>query len=247
MKALLSILLAAGVAHAAPRVEFTGNTTVPAAALRQYLASNASPLFDDAEDVVQEVLERDLLLVSAYYWDHGYANVKLGTPRVEHALVSIPVEEGAVFTMGSVTATGELIGTAAENLAKIKIRAGMTFSRTTIADDREHLATFYEDLGYAYASVMPLTKIDNSSNRIAINFEVKRGKLARIERIEVFGSHVSEPAIRQAMLLAKGDLFSETKLEKSKQQVKALGFANVTVSTTRGTTDELIVIKVETN
>ena len=36
----------------------------------------------------------------------------------------------------------------------------MTFSRTQIAEDREKLSAYYQDQGYAYANVLPLTKVD---------------------------------------------------------------------------------------
>ena len=70
----------------------------------------------------QEAFERDLLLVSAHYWDHGYANVKVGTPQLrlsrdkQYMYLSIPIDEGPVFTIGTVNFKGDLIGTAADNL-----------------------------------------------------------------------------------------------------------------------------------
>ena len=34
-------------------------------------------------EIVEDVFQRDLLLIQAHYWDHGYVQVKVGTPLVE--------------------------------------------------------------------------------------------------------------------------------------------------------------------
>jgi outer membrane protein assembly factor BamA len=130
---------------AASRVQFTGNAAVSSDRLRAAIAEY--PLFDDTGAIVQEVLERDLLLIAAFYWDRGHAQVKVGEPVISPSkdAVTIPIEEGPVFTVGSVTVTGELIGSAKANLAMIRVRPGATFSRTRIANDREALSNFYQD------------------------------------------------------------------------------------------------------
>jgi outer membrane protein insertion porin family len=71
---------------------------------------------------------------------------------------------------------------------KINLRAGLTFSRTTIAEDREKLSSFYQDQGYAYANVLPLTKVDLDKRQISLTFEISRGKRAYFERINIRGN-----------------------------------------------------------
>src|SRR5262249_10584950 len=149
-------------------VQFIGNKSVPDEELRQAIATrrqDALSFINDSGVYSQEAFERDLLLVSAHYWDKGFANVKVGTPQLrlsrdkEYMYLSIPIDEGPIFTIGTVNFKGDLIGSAPDNLNKIKMRAGMRFSRSGIADDREKLSAYYQDQGYAYANVLPLTKV----------------------------------------------------------------------------------------
>ena len=63
----------------------------------------------------------------------------------QYMYLSIPIDEGPVFTIGSVNFKGDLIGSAQKNLDKVHIRAGMKFSRTLIAEDREALSNYYPD------------------------------------------------------------------------------------------------------
>src|SRR5262249_15057234 len=143
--------------------QFVGNHAISSDEL---VAALDGEIVTPAGDFDDEVIERDLLLVSAYYWDRGYALVKVEAPRYdrEHHIVTVPVEEGPKFTMSTVALTGDVLG----GEPAIQIREGMTFSRTAIAKDREALATFYQDRGYAYANVLPLTKVDMDAHRIAL-------------------------------------------------------------------------------
>ena len=237
-------------------VQFIGNTAITDAELRGAIATrrqDAMSFLNDSGTYSQEAFERDLLMVSAYYWDRGYANVKVGTPQLrlsrdkQFMYLSIPVDEGPVFTIGQVTFKGDLIGSAADNANRVKLRAGTTFSRTTIAEDREKLSSYYQDQGYAYANVLPLTKVDLANRRINLTFEVARGKRAYFERINIRGNaKTRDKVIRREMQISEGEMFNNTNLEVSKRRITALGFFdNVVISTKRGSSDEFVEVNVE--
>ncbi|HWU86430.1 MAG TPA: outer membrane protein assembly factor BamA, partial [Kofleriaceae bacterium] len=237
-------------------VQFIGNHSISDDELRSSIQTrrpDSLSFLNDSGTYNQEAFERDLLLISAHYWDRGYANVKVGTPQLrlsrdkQYMYLSIPIDEGPVFTIGSVNFKGDLIGSASKNLEKIRLRPGVTFSRTMIAEDREKLSNYYQDQGYAYANVLPLTKVDLPNRRIHITFEVARGKRAYFERINIRGNSKSrDKVIRREMKISEGELFNNTNLEISKRRINALGFfENVVVSTKRGSSDEFVEVNVE--
>ncbi|HMG20435.1 MAG TPA: outer membrane protein assembly factor BamA, partial [Kofleriaceae bacterium] len=237
-------------------VQFIGNRSIADDELRlaiQTRRQDALSFLNDSGVYSQEAFERDLLLVSAHYWDKGYANVKVGTPQLrlsrdkEYMYLSIPIDEGPVFSIGTVNFKGDLIGTPADNQLRIRMRPGTTFSRTQIAEDREKLSAYYQDQGYAYANVSPLTKVDLPNRKISLTYEVARGKRAYFERINIRGnSKTRDKVIRREMKIAEGELFNNTNLEVSKRRITALGyFENVTVSTKRGSSDEFVEVNVE--
>ncbi|HEY5943859.1 MAG TPA: outer membrane protein assembly factor BamA [Kofleriaceae bacterium] len=237
-------------------VQFIGNNNISDDELRGAIATrraDALSFLNDSGTYSQEAFERDLLLVSAHYWDRGYANVKVGTPQLrlsrdkQYMYLSIPVDEGPIFSIGAVNFKGDLIGGAEKNLTKVKVRPGMTFSRTRIAEDRENLSAFYQDQGYAYANVLPLTKVDLDKRTISLTFEVSRGKRAYFERINIRGnSKTRDKVIRREMKISEGELFNNTNLEVSKRRIMALGFfENVVISTKRGSSDEFVEVNVE--
>ncbi|MGN6110915.1 MAG: outer membrane protein assembly factor BamA [Kofleriaceae bacterium] len=237
-------------------IQFIGNHDISDDQLRGAISTrrqDALSFLNDSGTYSQEAFERDLLLISAFYWDRGYANVKVGTPQLrlsrdkQYMYLSIPIDEGPVFTIGTVNFKGDLIGSAQKNLETIRLRQGVKFSRTMIAEDREKLSNYYQDQGYAYANVLPLTKVDLPNKRINITFEVARGKRAYFERINIRGnSKTRDKVIRREMKISEGELFNNTNLEISKRRINALGFfENVVVSTKRGSSDEFVEVNVE--
>jgi outer membrane protein insertion porin family len=214
-------------------LRFIGNHGAPAAELRGALQTRRGETFQ------QEVFERDLLLLSAYYWDRGYANVKIGEPARTLSAdrrsidITIPIEEGPTFTISAVQATGELLDSAHDTLHMLKVRPGHLFSRTEIATDRELLSTRYQDEGYADAIILPLTKVDLAHRTIELTFDVKRGVLASFDHVYILGNTATlDSTIRNQLAIREGDQFSETAIEVSKKRVEALGlFDEVNVST----------------
>jgi len=229
---------------------FTGNKQVSSRQILDGIAAAGAPPPVNGHGVFsQERFERELLHISALYWDLGYANAKLGVPNVDVARrqITIPIDEGPRFTISSVDVTGELTGGIPNNDALLHAHEGVTFSRTMIAEDRERLRTYYQDLGYAFANVFPLTKVDVKHRQISLTFKVATGKLAHIDRIDI-GDNVqtSRDAILRDMQIAPGDLFNATKLAAAKCQILAAEpVEHVVIMTIPGASDELVDILVE--
>lgn len=244
-------------------VQFVGNSAIRDDELRAYIGTRrkgALSFLDESGTFRQEQFDRDLMIISAFYWDRGYANVKVGTPQIRlsrdksYMYVAIPIDEGPIFTYGKIDFKGDLIGTAADHLKKIAARPGERFARSTIANDREALSAFYMDQGYAYANVSPATKVDLDKREIGLTYEVSRGKKAFFERIIIRGnSKTRDKVIRREMKIAEGELFNNSNLEISKRRITALGFFKcpdadrepVSISTKRGSSDEFVEVNVE--
>jgi len=237
-------------------VEFIGNHALSDDELRNSIATRkggALAFLSSGGTFNEKDFERDLLIINALYWDRGYAAVKLGTPQLElsrdkrYMYVSIPIDEGPVFTIGDIQFKGGLIGDEAVHRSKVRAKPGERFSRAMIAGDRERLSDYYMDQGYAYANVNPMTVPDLEHQRISLIYEIESGKKAYFERITIRGnSKTRDKVIRREMKISEGELYSATNLEASKRRITALGFfEDVQVSTKRGSSDELVEVEVQ--
>jgi outer membrane protein insertion porin family len=237
-------------------VEFIGNHAITDDELRNSIATRkggALSFLSTGGTFNEKDFERDLLIINALYWDRGYAAVKLGTPQLElsrdkrYMYVSIPIDEGPVFDIGTIEFKGSLVGDEAAHRARLRSKPGERFSRALIAGDRERIADYYMDQGYAYANVNPMTVPDIDKRTISLVYEIESGKKAYFERITVRGnSKTRDKVIRREMKISEGELYSATNLEASRRRITALGFfEDVQVSTKRGSSDELVEVEVQ--
>ncbi len=237
-------------------VTFIGNQHVTDQELSSIISTKkggALSFLTDEGIFQEEIFERDLLMITAYYYDRGFINVKLGNPQIRlsrdkrYMYLSIHIDEGPVFTIGSIDFKGDLIGSKQAYYNRLTVSKGEVFNRSKVGKDIVRLNDFYRDKGYAYVNVTPLTNIDLEKRTVDLQFEIERGKKVYFERINIRGnSKTRDKVIRREMKISEGELYNQTNLEISRQRVTALGFfEKVDVSTKRGSSDEFIEVNVE--
>jgi outer membrane protein insertion porin family len=146
------------------KVEFPGRTAIPATELVKAMQSkklnHVGGTFDEA------VLDMDVLYMQVLYWDRGYADVKIFPPKIErkgkHLQLAIPIEEGPVYRMGSISANWPIPMPAG-------IKTGDVFSRQKIVDLRDAI----EKLHPGIYLVLPITHADREARTIDIVFEIE--------------------------------------------------------------------------
>lgn len=245
------------------RVTFVGNYTVPDEELRAVMQTGQSSIlsFGSGGPYRQDVFERDVLMLNALYYDKGYMNVQIGTPRVmltpdrEGIEVTIIIHEGPRFKIRQLRiyerdADGkeiEPLGGRRALRQLLRAKSGDYFNRAELIKDLQAVRTLYRDAGYANVEVDPEPELDPVKREVDIVIPIRRGPLVRVERIEVKGNtKTRDKVLRREMEIEEGQLFSETKLETSKQRITALGyFERVDVSTEQGSTPETININFE--
>lgn len=247
---LITLLLPSIAFAKEPTLEFHGNRQISADALRTYLFAETPSFVESNGDVNQEAVERAALLVAAYYWDHGYAMVRVDDFKIDQAKHRVDFtikSEGDRFTIKSVVVKGALLRTEKTFLNMLATKPGAMFSRTVISNDREKLSRFYEDRAYAYVNVLPLTKVDLPSKTIALTFEIDQGELSFVEKINIDGNtKTSTQTILDLLSFKVGEPYHGGKVESSKARLRKLGvFNEVVVSTRKGSTDSSIVISIE--
>ncbi len=237
-------------------VSFIGNEKISDKALRSIIQTSkggALSFLSDGGVYQEEMFERDLLMITAYYYDRGFINVKIGVPQIRlsrdkrYMYLSIPIDEGPVFNVGTINFKGDMIGDKSAYYSRLTIKPGSQFNRSKVGQDIVRLNDYYKDRGYAYVNVTPLTNVDLERKIVDISFEIEKGSKVYFERINVRGnSKTRDKVIRREMKISEGELYNQTNLELSKRRVTALGFfEKVDISTKRGSSDEFIIVNIE--
>ncbi len=238
------------------RITFIGNRGVPSMDLLSQMETREGGWFSfltQSGNYREDAMEQDLQRIQGVYYDRGYINVRVGHPTVElsadkrYIYISIRVDEGEQYRLGKVDFTGDLLGTKADLVKKLSIHPGDLFNRSKLLKDRAAIDDVYQDQGYAYANITPLTAVHQENRTLDLTFDIQQGQKVFVEKIEIAGNtKTRDKVIRRELRLYEGELFTGTGLRVSKQRVQALGFfESVEITTKKGSAPNLIDLTVQ--
>lgn len=237
-------------------IRFVGNRHISSETLKGGLITREGNLISfltQAGTYRKDAFEFDLVKISSQYFDRGYINVRVNTPDVEisadrkYVYITIRIEEGEQYSVGSIGFSGDLAVDGDELRALVQTKEGEVFNRSKLQRDLLALKTRYEDEGYAYANVTPVTRVDANARTIDLTYDVQKGNRVYYERIDVVGNtKTRDKVIRRELRIYEGELTSASLRERSRFRVQQLGyFETVEIRTRRGSSDELQIVEVE--
>jgi outer membrane protein insertion porin family len=201
----------------------------------------------------EDALKNDALLITDHYLNNGYINAKVGEPVVKlndskTALdVFIGITEGDQYRVGELGFKGELLEPAKELHKKLKSEPGEIFNRSTLRTDISTLTDAYADKGYAFANVNPLTRPDSDKKIVDMTFDMEKGELVHIERINIAGNpKTRDKVVRREMRVTESELYSATGMKRSKQNLMNTGyFEEANIATAKGSASNKLNVNVD--
>ncbi len=228
------------------KIEFVGNEVFSDRRLRRVLKKTKQArwyrpfgkkiIFSDA------AWEEDEQNLKNFYLNHGYKDVKIGKPQVElvakhpeaetlkkkkyRLRITIPVEEGPRYKLGSVTVKGTKVfkGEQLERLFRVKI--GKWYSHKAIESGMEAIRNMYHNRGYIYAYTSEvLQNREGEENVVDVIIDVFEGDRYRLGRLEFVGNtKTRDKVMRREFQLAEGSWMNMGSFKRSVYKVNALGF-----------------------
>jgi outer membrane protein insertion porin family len=191
--------------------------------------SFVSQYWDKSGLYADPLFGQDMNSIQRKYMDAGYIRVKLGDPEVttgEDGLrVRVVVEEGNRYRVGSLEVAGDDSIDTDELRSLVGLKTGDVFSRSGLSADVDKLQGFYADRGYYFAKVTPRTRVNPEDLTVDCAFEVEKGELVFIDRIEVAGNQrTRDDVVRRELSFVEGGLYSRLAVERSRARVHRLGF-----------------------
>ncbi len=152
-------------------IDFVGNNVFSRSKLRGVLKKTKQKslrnYFGDKIVYTREAWDEDRDNLRKFYGDRGYIDVKIGEPVLEIVAkkpdaetlkkknfrmhITIPVEEGDPYTLGSFKVTGVEIFSAEGLTRAFEVKEGETYHRKAIEDGMEKVRKSYHNAGYVYA------------------------------------------------------------------------------------------------
>ncbi len=236
------------------RIRFEGNKKVPSRVLR-YSMKNLRPigiphsiLLEDlfARTYDESKLEEDSERVRQAYRDRGFFRASIGEPlthiRNQGGLaiplihsrkgkvidITMPVEEGQQYRLGTITFTGNKRVTNVKALrALFKLKDGQIFDAALVGKGLENMRKAYGQLGYINFTAVPTPHVDEAKKIVSLNIDIDEGKPYYVSRIEFRGNTTTrDSVIRRELYLEEGQVYNSQLWEQSLLKLNQLGFFN---------------------
>ncbi len=245
------------------RVTFIGNESISTSELKGVMITGNPGLlaFGSGGPFRQDAFERDIAMISAMYYDRGFLQVSVSTPRVmltpdkSGIEVSVTIDEGPrfkirqlrVFEMGPDGTEVEPIGGRRALRLMVRAESGDYFNRAQLLEDLGYIRSLYRDEGYANVVAEPQTSVDAQSREVDVVIPIVRGPVVYFERIEMRGNpKTRDRVIRRELEIVEGQKFSETGMNRSRARVTALGyFERVDISTEQGSAPDRLTVYID--
>ncbi len=238
------------------KIAFVGNQHFDDGDLREIIQTRESAWYrflssDDTYDPDRLTFDRELL--RRHYLANGYADFRVIsgvaelTPDSSAFFVTFTVEEGERYKFGKIDIITQLNDLDVEKLRKDQsIKEGQWYN----ADEVEGLIGKLTDavgvLGYAFVDIRPRVRRDRKTRTIDVTFVIQEGPRVFVELVKVAGNvRTQDKVIRREILLLEGDAFNTSKLRRTRQRIRNLGFfERVEIENKVGTSRDKTIIGV---
>jgi len=237
------------------KILFKGNQRIKRSELKKVMMTkewNILSIITKVGVLDEDMLKNDVQLLTAYYMDHGYIDIKISDPKVDFSdpkriRIEIDITEGSQFRFGDIDFTGDVLTTKEDLFRIITIRRNDIFSNSAIRRDVGALTEAFANQGYAYVEASPDTSIDRANLSVNLTFNVDKKKQVTFERIQITGNtKTRDKVVRRELQVAEGELYTITGLNESQARLKRTGyFKEVEFATNRGSADDKIDLDVK--
>ena len=238
-------------------INFVGNTHFSDSTLRGVIETKESRWYrflstSDTYDPDRLTYDRELL--RKFYLSEGYADFRVIsavaelTPDRDGFVITFTVEEGERYHFGKVDVDIKLKDLPRDAvLPLLTIHSGDWYDADAVEHSIAALTDALGNRGYAFVEVKPEISRHRDQHTLDVLFHVQEGPQVYVERIDINGNvRTLDKVIRREFRLVEGDAFNTSKMERSKERIKNLGFfKKVEVSANPGSAPDRSVITVE--
>lgn len=192
-----------------------------------------------ADRYTQEKLVISLENLRAKYLNAGFVRFEIKDAKLNinedknRIFVEISLHEGEQYRFGQTQFLGNLTYTQAELEALLKFKAEDGFSQAMLEQTTNNISAKFGDDGYYYAQIRPVTRINDETRTVDVEYYIDPVRPVYVRRINFTGNFkTQDEVLRREMRQLEGALASNQKIQLSRARLMRTGFfKNVTVDT----------------
>ncbi len=237
-------------------ITFMGNTAYSDSELREVMVSKESAwyrLFSSNDNYDPNRLDYDREQLRKFYTNRGYYDFRVVSGVAELVPddsafgITLTVDEGDKYNFGEISVVTENDRLNADFLKLlIPIKTGDLYESDKIESSVDALTFAAGSAGYAFVDIRPTYRANPETNLVDVTFNISEGQRVYIDRINVVGNNRTlDYVVRRELMLTEGDAFNRTLVERSRNNLRALGFfKDVEIKEERGSAPDRSVVNV---
>ncbi len=216
------------------KLTFLGNKKLSATKLKSMMFTKEGGFFSfmgSGGSFKQEAFDQDVRNLTAIYFNEGYIQAKISQPEVyitpdkKAIYITIKIDEGQQYTLGSVDFSGDMLFSEEELKEELQLKVGDVFATNKLQKDLKALQAKYGDLGYAYANPIPRSRVNEKERIVDLTYDIDKGNKVYFGKFTVKGNaKTRDKVLRREMVIYEGELYNETKKRESLANLKRLGY-----------------------
>lgn len=239
-------------------IQFVGNEHFSASTLRDVVRTSEECFYcflSDNDKYDPDRLLFDQQLLRKFYTSQGYADFKVESAVAELSpdqeggfYITFTIEEGPKYHFGDIDFASTLEGVdEARFRVLVGTKPGDLYDAEAVENAIDALTDELGDQGFAFVDIEPRITRDQGNLTAALTYDIKEGPRVYVERINITGNlRTLDAVVRREFRVTEGDPFSTSKLQRSEQRLKNLGFfKNVKITNERGTAPDRVIVNVE--
>lgn len=198
------------------------------------LLTQKNKSFFNSGNFQQSNVDTDEQKIIAYYGTKGYPDAKISdvivaptgeeTDDVIYLSITYKIEEGALWTIGDISFTGNTVFSTDDIESKVSIKSGDVYNAEDIAIMLDNVGSLYYDAGYIRAILNPIENRDSETNTISYDVSIMEGPQSVVEEIVISGLTKTKSYVFEREVAMKvGDIFSRADYIKSQQNLMNTG------------------------
>jgi outer membrane protein insertion porin family len=199
-------------------------------------------------------IEYDKEQLRKHYRNRGFYDFRVVSAVAELSpsrngfAITYTLEEGVKYKFGKISVETELKkldGKVLEQL--LPIRNGEVYQDEKIEQATDALTFAAGAAGFAFVDVRPRYVPNRDTRTVDLVFQVREGPRVYVDRIDIVGNNRTlDSVIRRELNVAEGDAYNRVLVDRSRNQIRALGFfKDVEIEETPGTAPDRTSLRVK--
>lgn len=219
------------------KINFVGNENFSDQRLSSAILSKESRwyrFFSSSDVFDSEKLNIDQEFLKRLYLSEGFADVEVRsataelTPRKDSFILSFVLHEGPVYKVRNITIDSKIPSIDIEKLYKLlEMKSGDIYNIDQVEASIDKITDYLGDMGYAFVEVEDSLSKDPENKSLDINFTINETYKIYVNRINIKNNtRTLDHVIRREFKISEGDPYNTSKVFRSKQRIKNLGYFN---------------------